>query len=228
MKNILFLFAAAATFASSPAISALEGAYGSVFGGVNWLENYSRSHCWNHQQGQHHKSHHKFKFQTGYLVGGAVGFEWCNNIRGEVEFAYRHNKLKHGSFAWDNKTPVNLVGGERRGHCSGHAALRTWSVLANALYDFDVDCYCIKPYLGFGIGYGNNKVVNHRWNWDQVNNNGKWRNRHRGQNNFAWQFIAGVAYPICDNFDLDIEYRFFQSHKHVRSNDLVFGGKYAF
>jgi len=43
-----------------------EGTYASVFGGVNWLEDIK-------------KCHHKFKFETGYVVGGAVGFKWCNN-----------------------------------------------------------------------------------------------------------------------------------------------------
>jgi opacity protein-like surface antigen len=209
MKNILFLFAALLTLSSSALIKAEEGTYASVFGGVNWLENIK-------------KNHHKFKFQTGYLVGGAVGYEWCNNIRAEAEFAYRNNKLRHGH--WSHKD-----GNHQRHHQSwkGRNSVRTWSLLANLLYDFDMDscgCSWLKPYLGFGIGYGNNKVVNDRWNEDNDCCHRGCKNR----NGFAWQFIAGIAYPVTECFDLDIQYRYFQSHKHVRSNDLVFGGRFMF
>lgn len=201
MKNILFLFAALLTLANSASVVAEEGTYASVFGGVNWLENIK-------------KHHHKFQFQTGYLVGASVGYEWCNNIRAEAEFAYRHNKLRHAH--WSHS-------GEHQSW-KGRNSVRTWSLLANMIYDFQLDCAWLNPYVGFGIGYGNNKVVNDRWDNDEGCCNRNCKNR----NGFAWQFIAGVAYPVTECFDLDIEYRYFQSHKHVRSNDLVFGGRFAF
>lgn len=222
MKNILFLFAAVLSLTSTAAVRAEEGTYGSVFGGINWLENYSRNHNW---QSHHHatsRTHHKFKFKTGYLVGGAVGFKWCNNVRAEAEVAYRHNKLDKAHWSCKNYS------GDLSRHNHGNASVRTWSIMANGFYDFEVDCFDIKPYLGFGIGYANNKVTNGRWNSSWNNHHGRWNNRCKSQSNFAWQFIAGLAYPICENIDLDIQYRYFQSHKNVRSNDLVFGGKFMF
>jgi opacity protein-like surface antigen len=206
MKNILFLFAALLTLTSSAVIKAEEGVYGQFFGGVNWLENVKRDHV-NHDH------------NTGYLVGGAVGYEWCNNLRGEVEVAYRHNKLRRANYRFEGFSAST----------KSHHSLRTWSVLANAYYDIPLECSWLKPYIGAGIGYGNNKITHHRFDITCVDGQPTgFRRHHRDQSGFAWQFIAGLAYPVTCEIDLDIEYRYFQSHKHVRSNDLVFGAKYAF
>jgi len=209
MKNILFLFAALLTLVSSSVVKADEGAYGQVFGGVNWTEDAKKHHL-------------KYKFKTGYVVGGAIGFQWCNNLRAEGEFAYRDNKLDRVSFR------QRLNGNTFRARWHGHNSLRTWSVLANLYYDIPLECSWFQPYIGAGIGYGNNKIARHRWDFNANNGSGCYRRGCRNQNGFAWQFIAGLGYPICDNIIVDVEYRYFQSHKHVRANDLVFGAKYGF
>ncbi|MGK5594476.1 MAG: outer membrane protein [Parachlamydiaceae bacterium] len=173
MKKMICLFAAMLAFVLPTAVSALdvEGFYVGALGGANFLET-SKRHA------------EKAKFKTGYAAGGMIGYRWCNGLRLEGEVSYRHNKIKSFKF------------GSTMHHPGGHA--RTWSYLANALYDFsDWSYWCITPYVGVGIGYGQQRL--------KVGSHDSF---HRHKNGFAWQAIAGISYPIWDAAEIAVEYRF--------------------
>jgi opacity protein-like surface antigen len=230
MKKFLVLFTALFAITATQARADLccnDGStYGYFFGGVNWLDVTScRANA---------------SFDTGYLVGGAVGYRACENVRFEAELAYRSNDIKSGHFR-----NLNIDGGSsssssefNRFKLKGH--LNTFSVLANALYDWSFDCGCnqTKVYIGGGIGYANQEFKAHLHqrgsssssSSSEENNIPRRCHNTKNKNGFAAQFIVGLAYNICENYDATIEYRYFSVNTTNKNenNDLVFGIKAGF
>lgn len=160
------------------------------------------------------KHHAKLTFEPGYLLAPAIGYRFCNGIRLEAEFAYRRN---------ENKKAKYLGFSHRIG---GH--LETFSGLANVYYDLPV-CWYVKPYVGVGIGYAYSDIRAKVRFIDENSevNSASLKGRRDG---FAWQAIAGVTYPLCDNIDVAVEYRFFQnvSLKRAYNNDIGATLRYFF
>lgn len=85
------------------------------------------------------------------------------------------------------------------------------SFMANACYDFNVD-FCLKPFLGAGIGYYESRVHTH---WHQ-----QYQNFYYGRifkdHGLAGQAIVGVKYSLSDELEINIDYRLFkQKEKRV-------------
>lgn len=183
MKKLFILFTALLAIASPKAAQALdvEGFYAGGLGGINFL-NYKHSGV-------------TVDFKPGWMAGAYAGYRFCNGIRAEGEAVYRYNRTK-------TIKAHNI----HHQHISGH--VRTWSFMANGLYDFDVDCWCLVPYLGAGIGYDNTKV-------SACHENGN-------ANGFAWQIIAGALYPIDDCMEMGLEYRYHQGKQqhHLQNNSV--------
>lgn len=160
---------------------------------------------WVNYNGSHHGSHHKYK--VGYVAGGEIGYRWENGFRVEGEVSYRQN---------DHKRHHNS------GQSGSHHAKKTTAYMANGIYQFELDClFGFDIFGGAGLGYANTQHNHH----DRTEN----RNRHRKHNGFAWQLIAGVAYPICENFDIDLEYRFFdETNSKFYNSSVDVGLKYYF
>ena len=211
MKKLMFIAAACLALVMPKAAQAFDdccdvpsigdGFYVGGFAGVSFPDNVK----------QHR---HRVKLDTGYLVGASLGYRTCNNFRFEGEVAYRHNDgKKHKS--------------HHQKHHQKRGEFESTSVMANALYDFDM-CWCVKPYVGFGLGYAHAKAK--RGHQGHHNNNHHNDHRHSSKSSFAWQAIAGVAYPLTCNIDLDLQYRYFQATdiKHYNDNDIVAGLRYNF
>lgn len=148
------------------------------------------------------RHHHSYK--TGYVLGLDAGYKWCNGFRAEVEFSYRNNRVRRSDNSGNSR----------------HANTQLYAGLVNALYEFDaLDCWCIKPYVGGGIGYASERRAR------RGNDEGSHHNKRSG---FAWQLIAGVAYPLNDCVDLDLSYRFFKSKEKHDNHALVLGVNYNF
>lgn len=137
-----------------------------------------------------HRTHQRTKvtYDPGVFVSPAIGYRFCNGIRVEGEFGYRYNHLKR----------LNFYG--TTFHVRGR--LETLSGLANVYYDIPL-CWCIKPYIGAGIGYGYTTLKVRQGNFSTEGH----------KSGFAWQVIAGLAYPIYCNVDLAVEYRFFKNER---------------
>jgi len=158
-------------------------------------------------------SPHVDEAKVGFFTGGAVGYQFEAPFRLEGEVAFRRNCLvKINS---DDKSKLRV-----------HS--HTWSYLGNLYYDFDC-LYQIKPYLGIGMGYAQQRtylklenVASVEGSAVNVSVKGK---RERG---FAWQAIAGIAYPICDKVDLGLEYRFFDARARGRDHCIGLGLKRFF
>lgn len=184
---------------SSTFANAQEGVYGSFFDGINFVQSETR-----HETDLH--------FKPGYLVGGSLGYRWCEGLRVEGELSYRHNRLRDFEFECQKF--------HNRGHYS------SFSLMANLLFDFDFsywNCcsprWTIIPYLGGGLGFANQRLKVDRCDLGLDSK----------KSGFAWQFIAGLMYKINPCSDLSIEYRFHRGRQHkFHDHDLNLVYKYHF
>jgi opacity protein-like surface antigen len=224
MKKFLFLLTALCALSANQA-GADEGLYAGVFGGANWLDVSS--------------SRVKSNFEVGYVVGGSVGYRWCGGLRLEGEIAYRNNDIKsahvknRGSYSCSDSYKVRL-----KGHVD------TVSYMANVLYDWPFECSPMKVYFGAGIGGANQKfsVHNRRGSsssdcaefanddYSDCSSSSSRRRHSKNSNGFAAQAIVGVAYNICDCYDLTAEYRYLYVNNDRSSNNnaLVVGASTSF
>jgi outer membrane protein OmpA-like peptidoglycan-associated protein len=130
----------------------------------------------------------------GFGAVGSVGYALGNGIRFEVEGDYRQANTNHGQ-----GPGVPSFGGN----------LHTYGVMANALFDMDIGVPWLYPYVGAGAGYA----------WSHLNNftmiptalplGGVTSSGTQGS--FAFQGIAGLAFPIPNvpGLSFTAEYRFF-------------------
>ncbi|HEX2943933.1 MAG TPA: OmpA family protein [Rhodopila sp.] len=148
------------------------------------------------------------KENYGYNGELAVGYGLGNGFRFEIEGDFIHNSINQLGIP----TPTSTRGD-----------LRTWGVMANALYDIDVGSRWVFPYLGVGAGY----------QWTRMNgidSFGVGRYFNAGFNNqqgaFAWQAIAGASFPIpgVPGLSLTADYRFMDILGGEKFNGLSSGG----
>ena len=129
----------------------------------------------------------------GIAALGSVGYGFGNGLRLEVEGNFRN-------------TPVSQVTGGISAPASG--SLRTYGVMANALFDMDIGFPWLYPFVGGGVGYA----------WT---NSGQLTVAAPGaanlsaqadgtQGRFAVQAIAGLSFPMpgVPGLSLSTEYRF--------------------
>lgn len=152
----------------------------------------------------------KSTYKTGYIVSGSLGYKYCYGLRLEAEYAFRRNSLQK----------IHFFG--RSFNLSGH--LESSSYMANLLWDLPIECWgCtlwnLKPFIGAGIGYDNQHL--------HAKSAGlNFKHHKRG---FAWQFIAGLKYPIFCDTDLSFEYKLHHGRlKHIYSHSIGIGLTYSF
>jgi OOP family OmpA-OmpF porin len=140
-------------------------------------------------------------FDIGWAGVLSLGWGFGNGFRAEVEGSYRRNSLD-GISGFPGIQVPRSQGGD----------IYSYGVMANVFYDFDLGWnfggFGVVPYLGAGAGY----VVQ---NWDNVNIRGPngQINIDGDNGNFAYQLIAGAAFPIArvPGLSLTAEYRFMQA-----------------
>jgi opacity protein-like surface antigen len=188
------------------------GFYIGGFGGANFIST-SRD-C---------GSNTKRDFNTGYVLNASIGYRWCHDVRFEFEYAYRNNQGKHRNR--DSGSICNSSGSKRKNFIQN-------AYMFNGFYDLGLcNDWCIKPFVGAGIGYVNARNAHHhnRCESTVVGAAVSSSSRKKDKNGFAWQLIAGIAYPICDEVDLSLEYRFFKGReRRLYNNDVGVGLKYYF
>lgn len=140
----------------------------------------------------------KSTHQTGYLISGSLGYSLGCGFSLEAEYAYRRNDIRR----------IHLYG---EGGSSKHGHFQTSSYMGNLFWQLPLSwctCWNIQPYFGAGAGYDLQQMhaVNSRVIFNQ-----KWKG-------FSWQLMTGLAYPICCNMEIDLEYRFHQGGCHFNSN----------
>ena len=132
------------------------------------------------------KSANRLSYSTGYVGLGSIGWGFGNGVRLEVEGSYRSNDVNKGAF---------FLGLKPSGQEEKYGAM------GNVLFDLDIGSPYVFPYLGAGAG----------WQWAHQQSTVSSTTpsflpgiapamftRHLGgtQGSFAYQAIAGAAFPI--------------------------------
>lgn len=127
------------------------------------------------------------KTNMGYLIGGAVGVDWNNMIRTEIE-------LSHS--AWTANS-YNASGGA---FVPASGNISATYLLGNVWLDIQTQS-AFTPYVGGGVGVG--------WANADVSFNGGTGGYGSGVSSaLAYQLGAGVKFAISDQLDLDVGYRY--------------------
>lgn len=198
MKTKLTLLASTAVVAlafTAPA-QAAGNWYVGFFGGANWVDDHSFSAATSPTVSADTLTW-STDGDTGFVVGGAIGLNlsgMANGLRAEIEVAYRQNKVD-GAWITNTTTPTAVSSGTLDFDHS------TFSVMANAWYDFDLGG--VRPYLGGGVG------------WAETELDGQYLGGVTGpfdfkDDGFAWQLGAGVNFDVSPNVQMGIGYRYFK------------------
>lgn len=152
----------------------------------------------------------KMSFDSGFLGTIAVGYDFANPMRLEAEYGWQKNDLDRLSYN-------NLYGNFDQGD------LKVQSFMLNGYYDVDTGSPW-SPFIGAGIG------------WAKVDLSTPALPLGDNDDVFAYQFMAGVAYAVNEQWSLDAQYRFFGTQDatiqgadfSTNSNDLLIGIRYNF
>ena len=120
----------------------------------------------------------------GYDVAANAGYDF-GIIRAEAEVAYK--RARHDDYS------VNGLIVDANGRST------SLSVMGNLLFDFGADDSW-QGFVGGGAGYARTRV--------KLETAGL-TGRTLKDSGFAWQILAGVRYPVSDNIDFGVKYRFF-------------------
>ena len=126
-------------------------------------------------------------YDTGYLLGAALGYLITPNFALELEYAYRDADAELSSTAFD---------GVERETFTEDGSVSSNAVMVNALYRFDPmgATGAVQPYVGGGIG-----GVQVDFDGDETDTE------------FAYQVMAGVSYALNPNWSLYGEGRWFST-----------------
>ena len=125
-------------------------------------------------------------YSSGFLAGGALGYRFTDNWSTEVAWDYRNNGADKTTFS--------------DGSSFNDGDFASALFFVNGYYRFDpVMNTKFRPYVGAGIGWGEVDM-------DLQNAGGT--ERSYSDNVVAGQIMAGVEYPIAQNWDLSTEVRY--------------------
>ena len=236
MKNKLLTSTAVGALLAASSYAYAEGVTLKVFGGLNFLSDESHdvdiatsSFTGNYTTGSSgFRGTADFDADTGYVFGGAVGYQWDNGLILEVEAGYRRNKLdidgvgqdfeqahyfeaKYDHIPSDTNQFTKGDEHELELHVDGHVS--AVSLMANAWYEFNLSNDQWRPYLGGGIGiawldlHGLGSVTK------QYSTKTKTKTEevgfHGTESGFAWQLGAGLGYEFAPGKQITLDYRYF-------------------
>lgn len=153
-------------------------------------------------------SKNKASYHPGYIFAGSIGYCWQYGLHWEAEYAFRRNGIDKISFVNQGKS--------NRGHfqTSSYMANMLWYVPLSTWTD---ECWNFRPLIGAGLGYDFERMVASN---SRVVFNQKWHT-------FSWQTMIGLAYTICCNTELTLEYKFHQGG-HFYNHAIGLGLAYRF
>jgi opacity protein-like surface antigen len=132
--------------------------------------------------------------KIGYDAGVTAGYDF-GAVRAEAEVAYK--RASHDEYVVNGAT-VNADGRST-----------SMSIMGNLLLDFgDDDGW--QGFVGGGVGLARTRVALETTGLSA---------RRISDSGFAWQLLAGIRYPVSDNIDFGLKYRFYN---HDISDDLTF------
>jgi len=211
MRKLAIAVALASTAMATPAVARDHSFYAGLEGGGMIVED---MHLGYQDANLNIDDAYRVNFGTGYDIDAVAGYDF-GFVRLEGELAYKHAGVDS----------VNIID-SRIGPISGMAEGGRTNVLSgmvNALLDFGSDDG-LQGYIGGGIGLANVKLSAATGTPDTPSFSSS-------DSRVAMQAIAGVRYPVSQNIDVGLKYRFFnmQHGKFDGRTDgvpFVFKGNY--
>jgi outer membrane protein OmpA-like peptidoglycan-associated protein len=129
---------------------------------------------------------------TGFDAVLSLGYALGNGMRFEVEGDFRRN---------------GISGFSAPGVTAASGTVRTYGVMANALFDMDIGSPWVYPYLGGGVGYQWTKLAGAAFTNPATSFAYSTGDTEGG---VAWQAMAGLSFPIPNmpGLSATAEYRF--------------------
>lgn len=137
-------------------------------------------------------------FDTGFGVGGALGYDFPNNFRVEVEITYRESDV-------DTVDVSEVVG---LGDLDGSGDVSVIAFMANVYYEIDID-QPVTPYIGVGIGAAVVSANDVALATTAPPSIPGLQLTDDDDTVFAYQVIVGIGYDVTENLTLTLDYRFF-------------------
>jgi len=128
------------------------------------------------------------KFDTGYILSGAIGYRWSPVVRTEFEINWR-------------KAGVESIAG-----ADATGKQRTLGMMGNVLFDV-TDIGGFRPYVGGGAGVGFNKWSGVRAGASPAFPAGTATYSDK-DTAFQWQAIGGVSRAFTERTEGFVEYRY--------------------
>jgi opacity protein-like surface antigen len=156
---------------------------------------------------------------SGWLIGAGVGFQWFRGLRGDLVYTYRGDY--HLDQLDDNTPPTSF-----------RADIHSHSVMANAYWDFPID-ESVGAFVGFGVGWSEVNVGNISATSTLAINPlatavavGSTAVAPGGStDNFAWQVMAGLSFPLETGITMDVFYRYFDAgHFATAAGNVIING----
>lgn len=130
-----------------------------------------------------------FESDVGIAAGVALGYDFGNNFRAEIEYAYQKNDLDTATLAG---VAVIAVVGDTTSHAG----------LLNGYYDF-TNTTVFTPFISAGVGFARVEI-----NEFNIPGSGL-PNANADDTVFAYQVGAGVGYAVNPTLTIDVKYRYF-------------------
>ncbi|MBI1365305.1 MAG: OmpA family protein [Alphaproteobacteria bacterium] len=193
------LIAGAAMLAMAPAAHAYEGLYGAIGAGLSYI---------NQDQDIEATSgpllfDANADYKNGVGAYSALGYEYGNGWRTELEFSYRRNHARQ--WVGDNLSFSGFPGSTLSGD------VKSYSIMANLIRDLNPSG-AINPFVGIGAGAvrisqnltGVNPVALNGFSPMSVNDS-DWA--------FGYQALGGFAIRVAEGVTLDVSYRYLRAHR---------------
>lgn len=142
---------------------------------------------------------YKLKEKTSYGGGLALGYRF-NEMRAELQASYQ---------TADNDDIKMNGASVAAANFDGH--LNSWNFMLNGYYDFSTD-WVVEPFVGLGLGMSS---VDTKLKMTTGN-----RLVEKTKTSLSYQGILGARYPVSDNVDLSLEYRYFTVSKFTVKDDM--------
>ncbi len=201
----------AATMLMAPLAAAqaqpVNGLYVGAGAGVNWLQDANinaTGQLADTLRARGNTVGGDVSFDMGWVGVVSLGYGFGNGLRTEIEGSYRENE-------------VDTISGFRgAGQVRASGTARSYGVMANVLYDFDLGGHvggmALVPYVGAGAGY-----IWREFDGVRANVLGGTVNSDGTDGRFAYQAIVGAAMPLANvapGLALTAEYRFLGTMEH--------------
>ena len=183
----------------------VTGLYVGLGAGANFLQESSLSQSGSFTSALRSRGYPAYggnvNWDAGIAVLGNIGWGFGNGLRLEGEVSYRQNDVNTITGFGALGPRLTNVGGQQQ----------SMGLMVNTLYDFQIPSSpWVVPYLGVGLGVAWNNWSSTRTRYVPADLQVNLSNTTTA---FAYQFIAGAAFPIgsVPGLAITAEYRFFGS-----------------